>query len=139
MNFFIKNIRYLSLKLMNGLIVFYQLIISPVIPARCRYYPTCSNYGKQALAWHGVRSGSWLLLKRLGRCQPWGGHGIDFVPLPLDHYCYQFVLTTNESSAPVLIDKFVGSASKSSITSTIGNSVYRDNTSYVARLNHLMR
>ncbi len=139
MNSFKKTTSYLVFKLINSFIVFYQLIISPVIPARCRYYPTCSNYGKQALAWHGVRSGSWLLLKRLGRCQPWGGHGIDFVPLPLDHYRYQLVLKTNESSAPVLIDKLVGSRSKSSITSTIGNSVYRDNTSYVARLNHLMR
>ena len=103
-------------------IIFYQKIISPILPARCRYYPTCSTYGKQALAWHGVRSGSWLLLKRLSRCHPLGGHGIDFVPLPLASYHYQYV------SATIL-----------AAIRAQGIYVYRDSKSYVSRLNHMMK
>ncbi|WP_413786627.1 membrane protein insertion efficiency factor YidD [Psychrobacter immobilis] len=102
--------------------MFYQKIISPILPARCRYYPTCSNYGKQALAWHGVWSGSWLLLKRIGRCHPLGGHGIDFVPLPLSTYYYQYL-------APITLADVRGQ----------GLYVFRDTTSYVSRLNHMMK
>ena len=108
-------------KIIYGLIVFYQKIISPTIPARCRYYPTCSNYGKHSLAWHGVWGGSWLLLKRIGRCHPLGGHGIDFVPLPLASYRYQYL------------------SRQSLMAMRYRNGVYRDNHSYVTRLNHLMR
>ena len=111
------------------IIVFYQKIISPIIPARCRYYPTCSNYGKQALHWHGLRTGSWLLLKRLARCQPLGGHGIDFVPLPLASYkyCYQPAQSINTDSY-VLFQSY-----------NLGWGVYRDRYSYTARLNYLLR
>ncbi|MGO1742726.1 MAG: membrane protein insertion efficiency factor YidD [Psychrobacter sp.] len=112
-NFLNKSIVYL--------IIFYQRVISPVIPARCRYYPTCSNYGKQALAWHGVRAGGWLLLKRIGSCHPLGGHGVDFVPLPLASYVYQYVPFTTSLNM-----------------SLQGIGVYRDNKSYVSRLNYLM-
>lgn len=122
MNFFIKIINKYLYKFVYGFIIFYQKIISPVLPARCRYYPTCSNYGKQALAWHGTWHGTWLLLRRIGRCHPLGGHGIDFVPLPLASYCYQYVsfnLSTHE--------KFHGLY------------VYRDSNGYVARLNHIMK
>ena len=91
MNFLFINLNYFFYKVIYYFIVFYQKLISPLLPARCRYYPTCSNYGKQALAWHGVRAGSWLLLKRIGSCHPLGGHGIDFVPLPLSSYHYQYV------------------------------------------------
>lgn len=83
--------------LFNGLIKFYQNLISPIIPARCRYYPTCSEYGRQALAWHGPWRGGALTLKRLGRCHPLGGHGIDFVPLPL--YRFEFHPLTKPSSS----------------------------------------
>lgn len=74
--------------LFNAFVRFYQVVISPLIPARCRYYPTCSEYGRQALAWHGPWRGSKLAINRVCRCHPWGGHGIDFVPIPL--YRYQF-------------------------------------------------
>lgn len=131
MNFYKKYINFFIYKILTGLIILYQKIISPVIPARCRYYPTCSDYGKHALAWHGVWSGSGLLLKRLGRCQPWGGHGIDFVPVPLSRYHYKLVPHTkyfNDSqSAEYWLPDYLSS------------SVYRDNTSYVARLNYLLR
>lgn len=68
------------------LIKLYQKLISPLLPARCRYYPTCSEYGKQAVLWHGGFKGGRLLVWRLLRCQPWGGHGVDFVPLPMQKY-----------------------------------------------------
>ncbi|WP_201618372.1 membrane protein insertion efficiency factor YidD [Psychrobacter urativorans] len=113
-------------------ILFYQKIISPIIPARCRYYPTCSNYGKQALEWHGVWSGGWLLLKRIGSCHPLGGHGVDFVPLPLASYIYHYLPITVLVSAPV-------AAHEPAIVKGKGISIYRDHTSYIALLNHLMR
>lgn len=128
----ISNKFYLLLLL---IIKFYQKLISPLLPARCRYYPTCSDYGKQALAWHGVRSGGWLLLKRLSRCQPWGGHGIDFVPIPLNRYYYKLVPINNNLNIALQVE-----SSKSSRWGKGSySSVYRDNSSYVARLNHLMR
>lgn len=75
-------------KVLMGLIKFYQLFISPLLPARCRYYPTCSQYAIEALQLHGGIKGGWLAIKRIGRCHPWGGHGIDFVPLPKGQYFY---------------------------------------------------
>jgi putative membrane protein insertion efficiency factor len=49
-------------------------------PSPCRYWPTCSNYGLEAVERHGARRGLWLTARRLARCQPWGGHGVDPVP-----------------------------------------------------------
>lgn len=46
----------------------------------CRYVPTCSTYGREALAHHGAARGTWLTARRLLRCHPWGGHGYDPVP-----------------------------------------------------------
>lgn len=74
--------------LLLGLITVYQKMISPWLPARCRYYPTCSQYGRQAILWHGVWRGLFLLIGRLLRCQPFGGSGIDYVPVPLKRYRY---------------------------------------------------
>ncbi|KEQ00260.1 hypothetical protein SASC598J21_019610 [Snodgrassella alvi SCGC AB-598-J21] len=68
--------RYLLL----GLIRFYQYAISPLLPPRCRYTPTCSQYAVLALQKYGVMKGSWLAIKRICRCHPWGGCGHD--PLP---------------------------------------------------------
>lgn len=69
----------------------YQLFISPVLPPSCRYTPTCSQYALEALSRHGALRGGWLTLRRLGRCQPWGGSGYDPVPEPggrgKDHAC----------------------------------------------------
>jgi len=61
-------------------VLVYQYVISPIFPASCRYSPTCSQYMKEAILKHGVLKGGWLGLKRIGRCQPWGGHGHDPVP-----------------------------------------------------------
>lgn len=49
-------------------------------PSPCRYQPSCSTYALEALAVHGAVRGSWLAVRRLLRCQPWGGHGWDPVP-----------------------------------------------------------
>lgn len=62
------------------LIKVYQLIISPYLPNACRYTPTCSQYGIDALKKHGPFKGGWLTLKRFISCNPWGGHGHDPVP-----------------------------------------------------------
>ena len=58
----------------------YQGIISPWLGPKCRYTPTCSQYGIEALKKYGVVKGLWLTIKRVSRCHPWGGHGHDPVP-----------------------------------------------------------
>jgi len=62
------------------LIKLYQLIISPWLGKSCRYTPTCSHYGIEALKKYGPVKGLWLTIKRIARCHPWGGHGYDPVP-----------------------------------------------------------
>ena len=51
-------------------------------PSPCRYEPSCSVYAREALEQHGAARGSWLAVRRLARCHPWGGHGWDPVPEP---------------------------------------------------------
>lgn len=63
-----------------GLIRFYQVAVSPYIPAACRFHPTCSQYALEALKKHGILKGGLLSLKRILRCHPWGGKGHDPVP-----------------------------------------------------------
>jgi len=58
----------------------YQLVISPLLPASCRYYPSCSAYGLQSMRTHGALKGSALTAWRLLRCNPWNEGGIDPVP-----------------------------------------------------------
>jgi len=67
-------------RLLAGLVRVYQLSLSSVTPASCRYLPTCSEYAREALQAHGAGKGAWLALKRLARCHPWGGSGYDPVP-----------------------------------------------------------
>lgn len=62
------------------LVRFYQIVISPLTPASCRYSPTCSHYTVDALKKHGAFKGGWLSLKRILSCHPWGGSGYDPVP-----------------------------------------------------------
>ena len=62
------------------LVRFYQFAISPLIPASCRYQPTCSHYTVEALQKHGLFYGSKLAIKRIFSCHPWGGSGYDPVP-----------------------------------------------------------
>lgn len=58
----------------------YRSWISPMLPPACRYTPTCSEYAEEAIRRHGAARGSWLALRRLLRCHPWGGTGHDPVP-----------------------------------------------------------
>lgn len=58
----------------------YRVAISPWLGANCRFDPTCSSYTIEALQVHGVLTGGWLAMKRIGRCHPWGGSGYDPVP-----------------------------------------------------------
>ena len=62
------------------LIKIYQWVISPWLPSSCRYNPTCSNYAITALKRYGIFKGSWLAIRRIGSCHPWGGSGYDPVP-----------------------------------------------------------
>jgi putative membrane protein insertion efficiency factor len=61
----------------------YQLLVAPILPPSCRFYPSCSHYAAEAVLRHGPGHGLWLALRRLLRCHPWGGSGYD--PVPSDH------------------------------------------------------
>ncbi len=63
-----------------GIIKLYQLLLSPLLGASCRYTPTCSAYGIEAIKKYGPFKGGWLTLKRIASCHPWGKHGHDPVP-----------------------------------------------------------
>jgi putative membrane protein insertion efficiency factor len=58
----------------------YQRTLSRVLPPACRFEPTCSEYALEAIGRHGALRGTWLALRRLARCTPWGGSGVDPVP-----------------------------------------------------------
>ncbi|HDQ26693.1 MAG TPA: membrane protein insertion efficiency factor YidD [bacterium] len=64
---------------LTGLIGIYQRVISPLLPRSCRFYPTCSEYSKQAIIKHGALKGSFVSLKRIVKCNPWHPGGIDHV------------------------------------------------------------
>ena len=65
-----------------ALVKFYRLMLSPWLGSGCRFEPTCSAYALQALQQHGAAQGSYLTIKRLGRCHPWCAGGHDPVPSP---------------------------------------------------------
>ena len=58
----------------------YRRLLSPWLGPACRYWPTCSTYAEEAIRRHGAARGSWLALRRLSRCHPFGGRGVDLVP-----------------------------------------------------------
>ena len=62
------------------LVRLYGFVISPWLGSNCRFDPTCSSYAIEALQVHGVLRGGYLAMKRIGRCNPWGGSGFDPVP-----------------------------------------------------------
>lgn len=70
----------LGARALISLIKFYQVAISPLKPASCRFYPTCSEYAVQAVAKYGALKGAWLALRRVGRCHPFNPGGYDPVP-----------------------------------------------------------
>ena len=63
-----------------ALIRVYQSTVGPALPRSCRYEPSCSYYAYRAIQRYGSMRGTWLAIKRLARCQPWGGSGYDPVP-----------------------------------------------------------
>ena len=67
----------------RGLVAVYRYILSPLFGPRCRHLPTCSDYADEAISRFGLWAGSWMALARIMRCQPWGTHGLDFVPAAL--------------------------------------------------------
>jgi putative membrane protein insertion efficiency factor len=86
--------RFLLILLVKG----YRLIFSPYVGRSCRFAPTCSQYALDALNEYGALKGSWLALRRIGRCHPWHAGGYDPVPTktdgPQNHHC------THEASHP---------------------------------------
>ncbi|MFN7038889.1 MAG: membrane protein insertion efficiency factor YidD [Alphaproteobacteria bacterium] len=89
MQFVFVKIKDIMKKTFNKLLILpfhiilkcYQYIISPILPRRCRFLPTCSNYSIEAYSKHGVIIGSWLTFKRIIRCHPFGQYGYD----PVNH------------------------------------------------------
>lgn len=75
-----KNFKKILILPLISLVRFYQVALSPLTPAACRFEPSCSNYALQALEKYGVIKGSWLALKRILSCNPWGKSGYDPVP-----------------------------------------------------------
>ncbi|MDY0405778.1 membrane protein insertion efficiency factor YidD [Virgibacillus sp. 179-BFC.A HS] len=63
-----------------GIIRFYQKFISPLTPASCRFYPTCSQYSLEAVRRFGVIRGGYLAVKRISKCHPFHPGGVDLVP-----------------------------------------------------------
>ncbi len=68
--------KYIALKLIR----FYQLFFSPLVGNCCRFYPSCSHYGQEAITKHGVVKGGWLTAKRIAKCGPFHPGGFDPVP-----------------------------------------------------------
>ena len=68
--------RWLLIKLIRG----YQLVISPILPPSCRYVPTCSEYGLEAIERYGALKGGWMAIRRILRCHPFAKGGLDPVP-----------------------------------------------------------
>lgn len=67
-------------KILMFIIKIYQKAISPLMPPSCRFHPTCSNYGIEALETHGALKGSWLTIRRISKCHPFHEGGLDPVP-----------------------------------------------------------
>lgn len=66
--------------ILKSIIKIYQKVISPLTPPSCRFYPTCSNYGLEAIETHGAAKGSWLAVRRISKCHPFHEGGFDPVP-----------------------------------------------------------
>jgi putative membrane protein insertion efficiency factor len=88
---------------LRALITVYRYGLSPVLGANCRYEPSCSAYAQEAISVHGPLRGSWLAIRRIFRCQPWGGMGYD--PIPMARPCNH---NHSSASAPALAKQSEG-------------------------------
>lgn len=79
-NIVLQKLRVASVWLLSLPIRFYQIGISPLFPPTCRFTPTCSTYALQALRKYGPFKGTYLAVRRILRCHPWGESGYDPVP-----------------------------------------------------------
>jgi uncharacterized protein len=70
----------LAQALLLGIVDFYVAVLSPFLGGACKFYPSCSQYAREAIRRHGARTGGWLALKRLSRCRPFTEGGYDPVP-----------------------------------------------------------
>jgi putative membrane protein insertion efficiency factor len=68
-----------------GMLYAYKLLLSPLLPGACRFYPTCSMYAVDAIKHHGIMHGILLTLRRLGRCHPWHNQKSYTDPVPCNH------------------------------------------------------
>ena len=73
-------------KILMKFIRFYQIAISPLKPPTCRFYPTCSHYGLEAIKVHGALKGTWLTIIRILKCHPFHPGGFDPVPEKKEKY-----------------------------------------------------
>ena len=67
----------------------YQLIVSPLLGSNCRFIPTCSEYALESLKAYGLIKGTFLTIKRIGKCHPWGSHGYDPIPTKMEKNKYE--------------------------------------------------
>ena len=67
-------------KILIGVITLYRLFLSPLLGTNCRFQPSCSAYGIEAITRHGALKGGWLTVRRISKCHPWGASGYDPVP-----------------------------------------------------------
>ena len=67
----------------------YQLILSSMLGSNCRFMPTCSEYALESLKEYGLIKGTFLTIKRIGKCHPWGSHGYDPIPTKMEKNNYE--------------------------------------------------
>jgi hypothetical protein len=94
------TVRNLPARAITALVQAYRYGISPLLPPRCRFAPTCSEYALEAVNRHGALSGLRLALGRILRCHPWGGSGYD--PVPCSHDLVQHSKKNGRANAPTL-------------------------------------
>lgn len=75
-----ETIAYLPRRAARALVLFYRYTLLALIGPRCRHLPSCSEYTEEAIIRFGLWAGGWMALARILRCNPWGTHGLDFVP-----------------------------------------------------------
>ena len=92
------SVTALPQQFLMGIVKAYRLLLSPWLGSACRFEPTCSAYSLQALEQHGAAKGSYLTLKRIGRCHPWCDGGADPVPHTFSFFANDSTYSSTHSS-----------------------------------------